>query len=224
MTQDFSRTVKFPIDKVRTIYHGVGDRFRPIRDPAVLQESKAEYCLPEHFLLFVGHVYPQKNFANLARAFSSIAKDFPHDLVVAGRPRWKEAEDYRVIEELGIMNRIHFLHIVPNHDLPALYSQASCFVYPSLYESFGLAQLEAMACGCPVLGSNTGAIPEVAGDAALLFDPHSPDDMARALRRILTDEELRRAQVEKGFARAREFTWEKCAAQTLQLFKDAVAT
>ena len=115
----------------------------------------------------------------------SSPSEFPHDLVVAGRPRWKEAEDYRVIEELGIMNRIHFLHIVPNHDLPALYTQASCFVYPSLYESFGLAQLEAMACGCPVLGSNTGAIPEVAGDAALLFDPHSPEDIAGALRRIL---------------------------------------
>jgi glycosyltransferase involved in cell wall biosynthesis len=224
MTQDFSRTVKFPISRVRTIYHGVSERFRVVQDPAVLAESRAEYCLPDKYILFVGHVYPQKNFANLARALSLIAKEFPHDLVVAGRPRWKEAEDFRVIEELGIMNRIHFLHIVPNHDLPALYTQASCFVYPSLYESFGLAQLEAMACGCPVLGSSTGAIPEVAGDAALLFDPHNPEDMAQALRRILTDEALRRTQIEKGFARAREFTWEKCASETQQLFKDALAT
>jgi glycosyltransferase involved in cell wall biosynthesis len=182
-----------------------------------------EYCLPDYFILFVGHLYPQKNFSVLARAFALLAKDIPHHLVIAGRPRWKYQEDLQTIENLGLADRIHLLHIVPNYDLPAIYNQAACLVYPSLYESFGLVQLEAMACGCPVLGANSAAIPEVAGGAALLFDPHNSDELASGIRSIVTDPDLRRDYVEKGLRRAREFTWDKCARETLQLFEEVAA-
>ena len=93
MTRDFARTVKYPIDQVRTIYHGVSERFRILKDAEKLREAKEEYCLPDNFILFVGHLYPQKNFSVLARAFALIAKEIPHDLVIAGRPRWKYQED-----------------------------------------------------------------------------------------------------------------------------------
>jgi glycosyltransferase involved in cell wall biosynthesis len=220
MTRDVERIVRYPPDKVRTIYHGVSERFRVLNDGERLREAKEEYCLPDRFILFVGHLYPQKNFSVLARAFARIAKEIPHDLVVAGRPRWKYQDDLQLIERLGLSRRLHLLHMVPHHDLPALYNQAACLVYPSLYESFGLVQLEAMACGCPVLGANSGAIPEIADDAAVLFDPHNPEELADALRAILRDPDLRRQYVEKGLRRARAFTWEQSARQTLQVFEE----
>jgi glycosyltransferase involved in cell wall biosynthesis len=105
--------------------------------------------------------------------------------------------------------------------MPALYSLATCLVYPSLYEAFGLVQLEAMACGCPVLGARAGAIPEITGDAALLFEATNPDDLASALQRVIGDAELRATLVQRGLERASEFTWESCAAQTLAVLQDA---
>jgi glycosyltransferase involved in cell wall biosynthesis len=223
MTRDFGATVKYPIQKVRTIYHGVNERFRIVNDADKLREAREEYCLPDDFILFVGHLYPQKNFSVLARAFARIAHEMPHHLVIAGRPRWKYQQDLELIEKLGLGDRIHFLHIVPNQDLPAIYNQAACLVYPSLYESFGLVQLEAMACGCPVLGANSGAIPEITDGAALLFDPHDDEELARHLVSIVNDKDLRRSYIQKGMARAREFTWEKSARETLQLLQEVAA-
>jgi glycosyltransferase involved in cell wall biosynthesis len=223
MTSDFARVVKYPIEQVRTIYHGVSERFKILTDAEKLREAKEEYCLPDKFILFVGHLYPQKNFSVLARAFASVAKEFPHDLVIAGRPRWKYEEDLQMIANLGLASRVHLLHFVPNDDLPALYNQAACLVYPSLYESFGLVQLEAMACGCPVLGANSGAIPEIGGGASLLFDPHNSDELVGHIRNILSDPQLRQVYVEKGLHRAKQFTWEKCALETLRVLEEAVS-
>lgn len=220
MTEDFRRYVKYPIERVRTIYHGVSDKFRPERDPDRLAQVREEYGLPDHFFLFVGHLYPQKNFAVLARALARLGDVLPHRLIVAGRPRYKYGGDLALIEELGLRSRVEFLNYVPNDDLPAIYTLAEAFVYPSLYESFGLAQLEAMACGCPVVGANAGAIPEVTGGAALLFDPHSPDELARALLTVATQPAVRQGIVERGLSRAREFTWDRTARETLDVFKE----
>jgi glycosyltransferase involved in cell wall biosynthesis len=221
MTQDFGRTVKYPIENVRTIYHGVSDKFRPIRDPERLSRAKEEYLLPSEFLLFVGHLYPQKNFSNLLKAFHLLRQKIPHSLVVVGRPRWKYQEDLKLIESFDLRDRIHFLYWVSNDDLPAIYNLASCFVYPSLYEAFGLAQLEAMACGCPVAGACSGAIPEVCDGAAVLFNPHNPEEIGTAILKVVTELSLRRSLIEKGFERTKKFTWDECAAETLQLFKEA---
>ena len=113
-----------------------------------------------------------------------------------------------------------FLRYVPNDELPLIYNLADCFVYPSLYESFGLAQLEAMACGCPVIGANAGAIPEVTGGAAILFDPHSPQELSQAILKVTCEPEVRRDLVERGLVRAREFTWERTARETLEVFRE----
>lgn len=220
MTRDFHRAVKYSIKNVRTIYHGVSDKFRVIRDPEMLRRAKEEYLLPDEFLLFVGHLYPQKNFANLLKAFHLLIQKIPHHLVVVGRPRWKYQDDLSLIESLDLRDRLHFLYWVSNDDLPAIYNLASCFVYPSLYESFGLAQLEAMACGCPVAGARTGAIPEISNGAAILFDPHSPEEMAETILKTVADFRFRKCLIEKGLARAKEFTWEQCAAQTLEVLRE----
>jgi glycosyltransferase involved in cell wall biosynthesis len=220
MTEDFRKHVNYPIDQVRTIYHGVNEKFHVETDEVRLARAREEYELPERFILFVGHLYPQKNFSVLARAFARLKNDIPHRLVVAGRPRWKADADLRLIEDLGIANRVDSLQFVPNDDLPLIYNLADCFVYPSLYESFGLAQLEAMACGCPVIGANSGAIPEITGGTAMLFDPRSPEDLARAILTVTQDAGVRRDLVDRALVRARDFTWERTARETLNVFKE----
>ena len=220
MTQDISKATKYPIEKVCTIYHGVSEKFKVIHEKEHLAEVKEEYQLPEQFILFVGHLYPQKNFANLVRAFHLIHETIPHDLVVVGRPRWKYQSDLSLIESLGVGHRIHFLHYLPPADLPAIYNMASCFAYPSLYEAFGLVQLEAMACGCPVIAARAGAIPEISGGAALLFDPYNPQELAEVILSVITDQELHQELVHKGLTRAKEFSWDRCAIETLRVLEE----
>ncbi len=220
MTEAVRQHVKYPIEKVRTIYHGVSGQFRVERDASRLDHIREEYELPERFILFVGHLYPEKNFETLARAFARLRNDIPHRLVVAGRPRWKFESDLKLIETLGIADRVDFLQYVPHDELPLVYNLADCFVFPSLYEAFGLAQLEAMACGCPVIGANAGAIPEITGGAALLFEPRSVDELASAIVRVTGDATLRQDLVQRGLARAGEFTWERAARATLDVFRE----
>jgi glycosyltransferase involved in cell wall biosynthesis len=220
MTEDFRKYVKYPIGQVRTIYHGVSDKFQVEKDSDRLARAREEYELPERFILYVGHLYPQKNFATLVRAFARVKDSIPHRLIVVGRPRYKFDADLGLIEELGMGDRVDFLHFVPNDDLPMIYNLADCFVYPSLYESFGLAQLEAMACGCPVIGANAGAIPEVTDGAAMLFDPHSPEELSQAILKVTCEPEVRRGLVERGLIRAREFTWERAARETLEVLRE----
>lgn len=220
MTEDLHRYVKYPISQVRTIYHGVSAKFRVEITSDQLAHARKEYQLPAHFLLFVGRLYPQKNFITLARAFALLQDTIPHRLIVAGQPRFKFTEELDFLRELGITDRVDFLRHVPNDDLPMLYHLADCFIYPSFYESFGLAQLEAMACGCPVIGAAAGAIPEITGGAAMLFDPHSPSELAQAILKVTGNPETRRALVERGLARAREFSWERTAQETLAVFRE----
>lgn len=222
MTHDLQLHMNVPGSKIRTVHHGLDEKFRVIRDRRALARMRAEYRLPDKFILFVGHIYPQKNFGNLLRAFKTIAGDLPHDLVIAGQPRWRFAEDYALIEQLGLKDRVQFLYFVENDHLPYLYNLASCFVFPSFYEAFGLALVEAMACGCPVAAADAGAIPEVADGAALLFDPHAVGEIEAAVRRLLTDPLCRRQQVERGLERARDFSWERCAAETLAVLEEVV--
>lgn len=220
MTKDLIDYLHVPQAKIRMIYHGLSDKFAVIEDRERLRAIREEYDLPERFILFVGHIYPQKNFTRLVEAIHLIADRVPHPLVVAGHPRWQYEESMRRIDELGLRGRIRFLYFVENDDLPAIYNLADCFVLPSLYEAFGLVLVEAMACGCPVAAAEAGAVPEVAGSAAILFDPLDPEAIAAALLRLLTDEETRRSCIEKGIARAAEFSWEKCARETLALFEE----
>jgi glycosyltransferase involved in cell wall biosynthesis len=222
MTQDFRRTVKYPIKNVRTIHHGVSEKFHVIQEEDKLCTAKEEYRLPDPFILFVGHLYPQKNFSTLVKALHLIATEIPHKLVVVGRPRWKYKQDLQLIGDLGLRDRVHFLHWVSNDDLPAIYNLAACLVYPSLYESFGLVQLEAMACGCPVIGARAGAIPEISGEAAVLFNPQNQRELGDAMLKVTCDPDFRRSLVERGLARAKEFTWDKCASETLQVLKEVV--
>jgi glycosyltransferase involved in cell wall biosynthesis len=221
MTRDFCTATKYPEDRVYTTYLGVDDDFSRIVDPALLEEVRRRYALPDPFVLFVGHLFPNKNLGNLLRAFQLISMKIPHRLVIVGGRRWKYQDDLALIESLGTADRVQILGFVPRADLVLLYNAACCFVFPSFYESFGLAQLEAMACGCPVVASRTGALPEVAGDCAMFCDPHDPKSIGEAIVKLVRDEQLRQAYVEKGLARAKAFTWKRCAEETLRALQAA---
>ena len=222
MTRDFCKATNYPADRIYTIHLGVDDNFSPIEDATLLEQARRRYALPESFILFVGHLFPNKNFGNLLRAFQMIRMKIPHRLVVVGGRRWKYRDDLTLIESLGLAERVQILGFVPRPDLVLLYNLAACFVFPSWYESFGLAQLEAMACGCPVIASDTGALPEVAGDAAMFCHPDDPKSIGEAILKMLGCERLRQAYVEKGLARAKAFTWKHCAEETLEALRATV--
>jgi glycosyltransferase involved in cell wall biosynthesis len=223
MTQDFCEATNFPKDRVCTTYLGVDEDFSRIEDPALLESVRQRYGLADPFVLFVGHLFPNKNLGNLLRAFHLISSKVTHKLVMVGGRRWRYERDLALIDCLGLADRVRILGLVPRPDLVALYNLASCLVFPSWYESFGLAQLEAMASGCPVVASNTGALPEVAGNAALFCDPRDPQSIAEGIVKLLSDPELRQAYVDEGLAHARQFTWARCAHETLQVLQAVVA-
>ncbi|MFQ3661823.1 MAG: glycosyltransferase family 1 protein, partial [Chloroflexaceae bacterium] len=173
-------------------------------------------ALEAPYFLYIGTIQPRKNLTRLIEAFAHAGPDDAL-LVIAGRRGWLSEPIVRRVAELGLTNRVRFPGYVPDADLPALLSGALAFVFPSLYEGFGMPVLEAMACGAPVLTSTTSALPEVAGDAALLVDPCDTDAIAAALRRLAADAPLRASLRARGLVRAADFTWERCARKTLDV-------
>jgi glycosyltransferase involved in cell wall biosynthesis len=213
---DFIRILKVPAEKIRTIRLGTSPAFRVVQDPLELEAVRSKYQLPDRFILSVIKYDPRKNFHNLIAAFRLLRKRGPYKLVVAGIGCDKYIEEYGLDAD-GTLDDMRILGWVDQADLPALYSLAVCHFFPSVYEEFGIPTCEAMACGCPPVVSNTGALPEIAGNAGLIVDPFNPEEMSDALERIWTEEALRAEYVDKSLARAKEFTWSRCARETLDV-------
>jgi glycosyltransferase involved in cell wall biosynthesis len=223
--RDAIRFYGIPEEKITVIYEGVNPRFRPA-SPEAIAAVRARYNLPEHFILYVGTIEPRKNLTALLEAFHHLLatrslRPAPCDLrlVIVGKKGWLYEGFFRRLRELGLEDRVIFTGYVPDEDLPALYSAADLFVFPSLYEGFGLPVLEAMACGVPVICSNTSSLPEVAGDAALLVDPADVRALAGAMERALTDEALRVTLRARGIEKAGRFSWEGAARKTVEVYQ-----
>ncbi len=201
-----------PSEKVSVVYSGVDARFGPVEQAGAIRAVRAKYGIGDGpFILSVGTVQPRKNYARLAEAFYRL--DQPDlSLVIAGGKGWLEDDLYTRIDALGLGGRVRFIGFADDDDLPALYSAARVFAFPSLYEGFGLPPLEAMACGTPVVASNVSSVPEVVGEAGLLVDPLDVDALAGALARALDDETLRADLIEKGREQAGAFTWDQTAS------------
>lgn len=218
------KALRVPEDKVKVIYEGIDTGvFRRVRDQALLSSVRARYGLPERFLLTVATLEPKKNLPFLVQGHRRLRKTNQPGigLVIVGRKGWKtQAIDRSLSESEGGVIVTGF---VPREDLVALYSLAEVFVLPSLYEGFGFPPLEAMACGCPVIVSNRGALPETVGKAAVLIDPEDLDSFVEAVRSVLTNPQYQRALVEKGLARVKEFSWRTAASKTLDLYKEVAA-
>jgi glycosyltransferase involved in cell wall biosynthesis len=205
-----------PPEKVQVLYSGVDPRFRPEREPAEKERLKANYGVEAPYVLSVGTLQPRKNYIRLIKAFANL-QPANLQLAIAGGRGWLYEDIFAEVEKHG--DRVHILGFVDDADLPALYRNAVLFVFPSLYEGFGLPVLEAMACGTPVVCSNASSLPEVADDAALIVDPFDVDGLAEAMARMLEDAELRREMAVKGLAQAARFTWQKAARQLMDAFE-----
>jgi glycosyltransferase involved in cell wall biosynthesis len=209
-----------PDKKIATIHHGVNGRF--LAEPAAghLERVRQRYNLPDRFILFVGQIYPMKNLSAIIRAFALLRGRLPHKLVIVGKPLSRYQDEFDLVEKLGLSSDITFTGWVPDEDLPAFYRLADLFLFPSLYEGFGIPLLEAMASGCPIVTSNAGACPEVVGDAALIADPRDDNAIADAVYRLVTDDSLRSDLRKKGLKRAQLFSWASAAQRTLTFLKN----
>jgi glycosyltransferase involved in cell wall biosynthesis len=222
--EDLIRVLGVNGDKVDVIANGIHESFKKITNDRQLTRVKEKYNLPQKIILYVGNLEPKKNIEGIIEAFSRLIKagQIEHTLVIAGKKGWLYDGIFKIVAEQELHQNIRFLGYVPRGDLPALYNLAELFVFPSFYEGFGIPPLEAMACGTPVLTSNVAAVPEVVGDAAVMVDPNEVQEIADAIRDITGDEKIRAALTEKGFERAKLFSWGKTARDTLKVYKKAL--
>jgi glycosyltransferase involved in cell wall biosynthesis len=217
--RDLIAAYGLPPERITVVHEAADPRFRP-QPPQTVAAARSRYDLPERYLLAVGTIEPRKNLSRLLAAFEVLlAGGLTDGLALVGRRGWLYDDFFAALERSPARDAVCFPGYVPDDDLPALYAGAQALVLPSLYEGFGLPVLEAMACGAPVACSNTSSLPEVAGDAALTFDPADVDGITGALRRLLTDAALRADLRERGLEQAARFSWEKTAQQTLALYQ-----
>jgi len=214
-----------PPEKVTVLYSGVHERFQPVNDPVKITAVRQKYHLAEWpYLLSVGTLQPRKNYQMLIRAFAPLADKVPHHLVISGGKGWLYDEMMAEVAHQGLEDRVHFIGFVADADLPALYSAASLFVFPSLYEGFGLPLLEAMGCGTAVLTSNSSSLPEVAGNAAQQLPPDDQAAWTEAMQALLIDESRRRTLVLAGQNQVKQFSWQESARQLLKIYAQLLST
>jgi glycosyltransferase involved in cell wall biosynthesis len=214
-----------PAAKVYPIFMGVDHTtFRSDHPQEELRRLREKYRLPEQFAFYPANTWPHKNHVRLVRAWALLRRRISVNcpLVLTGKAREGHGSFLAEVEQQGLQQEILYLGYVPRQEMPLLYAAASLLIFPSLFEGFGLPVLEAMASGCPVACSNLTTLPEIAGGAALLFDPYSEEEIAEAAQRLIEDEEIRQALRQRGLERAQEFSWQKTARETLQVYYRAV--
>jgi glycosyltransferase involved in cell wall biosynthesis len=220
--RDIVEAYAIPAGKITVIYEAAAPGFQP-QSAENVASARDRYQLPERYLLSVGTVEPRKNLGRVLTAFERLrAEGLVDAFVIVGKRGWLYDDFFAQLERSPAKQAVIFPGWVEDADLPAIYAGASTVAFPSEFEGFGLPALEGMACGAPVVCSNTSSLPEIAGDAALLIDPTSADEIAAALRRVLTEpalaEELRR----RGHAQAARFSWERAARETAQVYEQAL--
>jgi glycosyltransferase involved in cell wall biosynthesis len=205
--------------KIDVVHHGVDPSFQPLPadQVAAFRQQKG---LPDRFVLFVGTLEPRKNVTHLVEAYARLAERPP--LVLVGGKGWFYGEIFGRVEALELTDEVHFAGFVPAEDLPLWYNAADLFVYPSVYEGFGLPPLEAMACGTAVITSTASSLPEVVGNAGKLVDPTDTDGLATAMEQVLGDKELQEQMQAAGLVQAGGFSWEKAARQTVDSYRQAL--
>jgi glycosyltransferase involved in cell wall biosynthesis len=213
-----------PAERVTTVYSGVDDSFRQVSDADTRDRLRRRYDLPARFFLYSGAIYPPKNFTRLVQAFAKVGPAAGISLVIAGgENRFLSAHELKVPEALGLSRWVKWLGWVDPGQLPTLYQMAEVLLLPSLFESYGLPIVEAMASGCPVLTADRFGTKEIAGDAALLVDPESVDAIVSGMGRLANEPELRRVLIAAGRERVHPLTWRRCARQTLQVLEEIAA-
>lgn len=208
--------------RLAAVYNGVSEHFKPVADQAEINRVKEKYHLPDHFFFFLGNTDPKKNTKGTLKAFSDYLKQTGTDYKLVMLD-YDHSELMKLLDEIGdhkLIEKIILTGYVINTDLPAIYCQSKIFLYPSLRESFGIPMLEAMACGVPVITSNTSSMPEVAGDAAYIIDPFRPEEITKAIVNLVNDEDLRAKLIAKGLIQAAKFSWKAMAQSVLEIYRE----
>lgn len=211
-------------ESVHVTPYAADEAYRPMRRRDAVDAVRRHLGVPVPYILSVGVLQPRKNLPRLVRAYNRIAARVPHRLVLVGKEGWAPEELRAAVAETPVGREVIFTGYVADADLPALYAAADLFVYPSLYEGFGLPPLEAMACGAPVITSRVSSLPEVAGDAAVLIDPTSETELSDAMLELLGDPGRRRELSERGLARAEQFSWSRTAQLTRDVYRNVAAS
>ncbi len=222
---DVVRTYGIPPERITVTPLAAAPQYAPVRDEAVCRRVRERYGIAGDYILAVGSIQPRKNLVRLIRAYARLSQTQAEgtlpSLVIVGKKAWLFEETLRAWQGGEHAGRVIFTGYAPDADLPALYTGALCFVYPSYFEGFGLPPLEAMSCGAPVITGDRTSLPEVVGDAGLMFDPHDESALTGALTRMVNDADLRRTLRARGFAQAQRFTWRETARLTLVAYEQA---
>jgi glycosyltransferase involved in cell wall biosynthesis len=223
--RDIVETYNVAPARVSAVPLAAAAHFRPVGDARELQRVRDVYGIAGDYILAVGSIQPRKNLTRLVEAYAGLRRKRSQDklprLVVVGKKAWLYEETLRAVEAGGVGADVTFTGYAPEADLPALYSGALCFVYPSYFEGFGLPPLEAMRCGAPVVAGDRTSLPEVVGDAGLLVNPFDVEEIAAALARLIDDQQLRATLSARGLARAQQFDWRETARLTLEVYTRA---
>ncbi len=224
--RDILRYFRVPDAKIDVIYNAIDERYGQAPPQEEIERVRERYQLDGPFILYAGNIKPHKNLERLIEAFHSLRRGGGFDhvrLLIIGDEISKYATLRRAVHRHKLHKYVRFFGFVPDETLASLYRLASVFVFPSLYEGFGLPPLEAMASGTPVITSNVSSLPEVVGDAALLIDPYEPESIADAMRRVLTDASLRDHLRERGLARVRDFSWDRSVRRVREIYGEVLA-
>ncbi|NOQ68308.1 glycosyltransferase [Patescibacteria group bacterium] len=208
-------------EKIKVIYSGVNSVSSIQYSVFSISEIRKKYNLPKKYILYLGTLEPRKNIIGLIKAFEEFKKSYKlqatsYKLIIAGSKGWLYEDIFKIVKNSPAKDNIIFTGFIDDKDKAALYSLADLFVYPSFYEGFGFPPLEAMAAGTPVITSNFSSLPEAVGDAAITVNPYNIDELAKAIEMVLSDENLRDILIERGYERVKNFSWEKCAEETLE--------
>src|SRR5579863_4514239 len=220
-SQSLIKHFKTPTEKIVVVPNGVAPYYRRITDPVLLGATRHKFGLKHPLVLGVGTMEPRKNHLGLIKAFAQAQKKKkgPAMLALAGGKGWLYEETKQAVADLKLEHKVRFLGHISDLELVTLYSMADVFAFPSFSEGFGIPPLEAMACGTPIITSNTSSLPEVVGDAALLVDPHNIIELGHAITRLLEDEQLREELRQKGYQRAQHYSWSASASKMLSIYQ-----
>ena len=209
-----------PRERIRVIKLGIEKKFIKIEETKKLDTVIKKYGIQKPFFFYSGSLSPRKNMTNIIKAFVAIRDRVPHNIYVTGGYSWRDSDIFSLLKENGIEDRVVKLGFLSDDELIAMYSMADAYLYPSLYEGFGLPILEAQACGCPVITSTAASCPEVAGDAAILVDPYDVSDIARAMLEVVQNRSHRSRIVKAGYKNAAKYSWKKTAMEFMEVFKE----
>ncbi len=222
--RDIVHYLTVPEEKIRVIYLGCEAQYQKIHNQQAIQDVLTRYNIRRPYLLFVGVIEPKKNLERLVDAFVMLRQESSEgkelQLVIAGGKGWFCEQLYHKVQELRLENYVLFTGFVPDADLPYLYSEAELFVFPSIYEGFGLPVLEAMSYGTPVVTSNVSSLPEIAGDAGVLVDPKSPESISQGIASVLFDDRQKSKMQHAGHLQVRKFSWQRTAEQTYNVYQE----